>query len=442
MRYFYDDANRLDRVEHFNAMETGYSWDDADRLTGIAHQGAKSLVEYSFQLDANGNRIQEVISPAPMVPGSLTTEDTSFHYNHQHNRLNSTSTHRYMFDDQGQLSSTIDTLANHYTYDNEGQLTTNNGVGYSFDDAHRLIHRGSDSFVYDGVGNRVKALRGAEPNRVETQYIYDASGNLLAEANSAGQISRYFIYGAGLAAMAQGNTYYVYHFDGTGHTVALTSASNVAVNKYAYSPYGKVTGEEQIAQPFKYAGQVGIFTESASLYYMRARYYDAETGRFISEDPAGFVDGPNLYAYVGGNPIRLVDPTGLSADEFGVFEGVRDGGSSLIADVGVFFGYTARSSGLYGRNQARRANIEGQFADRIIRECMQDAQCRSEVDQAARNYIAANDSSYFRARIITRAALGIISGTGPAGIHGAVDNALLIGATTAEELIPGIIYGQ
>ena len=71
--------------------------------------------------------------------------------------------------------------------------------------------------------------------------------------------------------------------------------------------------EETVSQPFKYVGQVGILTEDDNLYYMRARYYDAETGWFISEDPAGFVDGPNLYAYVGGNPIMLVDPSG----EFG-----------------------------------------------------------------------------------------------------------------------------
>lgn len=442
MRYVYDDASRLSRVEHFNAMETEYSWDDADRLTGIAHEGDVALVEYSFKLDANGNRIQEVISPAPMLADSLIIDDTSFDYNLAHNRLISTSTHSYVFDAQGQLASTIETLANRYAYDNEGQLTTKDDITYSFDDAHRLIQRGSDSFVYDGVGNRLKALRGAAPNRVETQYIYDASGNLLAQANGAGQISRYYIYGAGLAAMVQNNTYYVYHFDGTGHTVALTNANDVAVNKYTYSPYGKVQFQEQIAQPFKYAGQVGIFTESDNLLYMRARYYDAEVGRFISEDPAGFIDGPNLYAYVGGNPISFFDSTGLSSEEFGVFEGVRDGGASLIADVGVFFGYSARSIGLYGPTQARHARVEGQYADRIIRGCIQNAECRSQVDQAARDYVAANDSSYFRARIITRAALGMITGSGPAGIHGAVDNALLIGANTAEELIPGIIYGQ
>ena len=53
-----------------------------------------------------------------------------------------------------------------------------------------------------------------------------------------------------------------------------------------------------------------IYTASDNHYYMRERYYDAETGRFISKDPAGFVDTPNLYDYVGVNPVNAVDPSG------------------------------------------------------------------------------------------------------------------------------------
>ncbi len=42
----------LDRIEHFNAMETDYTWDAANRLTGIAYNGPTNLVSYSFMLDA------------------------------------------------------------------------------------------------------------------------------------------------------------------------------------------------------------------------------------------------------------------------------------------------------------------------------------------------------------------------------------------------------
>jgi len=66
-----------------------------------------------------------------------------------------------------------------------------------------------------------------------------------------------------------------------------------------------------LSQPFQYVGQSGVMAEPNGFYYMRARYYDPEVGRFVSEDPIGFDGGLNLYAYVGGNPISAVDPTGL-----------------------------------------------------------------------------------------------------------------------------------
>ena len=50
---------------------------------------------------------------------------------------------------------------------------------------------------------------------------------------------------------------------------------------------------------------------STGLYYYRARYYDPEIGRFLSEDPLGFEAGVNFYAYVGNNPVNANDPSGL-----------------------------------------------------------------------------------------------------------------------------------
>ena len=106
---------------------------------------------------------------------------------------------------------------------------------------------------------------------------------------------------------------YCYHFDATGNTVAMTNASQVVVNQYAYTPFGEIAAKSETwAQPFTYVGQYGVFQESDNIYYMRARYYDASVGRFVSEDPKGFDGGDvNLYAYVRGNPVMFIDPLGL-----------------------------------------------------------------------------------------------------------------------------------
>ena len=64
-----------------------------------------------------------------------------------------------------------------------------------------------------------------------------------------------------------------------------------------------------VEQPYTYTGRE--FDAESGLYYYRARYYDATTGRFLQKDPLGLDAGINLYAYVDNNPVNLIDPHGL-----------------------------------------------------------------------------------------------------------------------------------
>jgi hypothetical protein len=45
---------------------------------------------------------------------------------------------------------------------------------------------------------------------------------------------------------------------------------------------------------------------------MRARIYDPKLGRFLQPEPIGYDDGMNMYAYVGGDPVNMADPSGIS----------------------------------------------------------------------------------------------------------------------------------
>ena len=285
--YAYDQDGRLETFTQFNGITTTYTYDIASRLTGIG----SAVTSYQFTLDGDGNRINSTQSQ-PISPTASNGISAVYTYNSKNDRLLSA----------GPLS---------YAYDNEGQLITSGGTCLTFDYNHRLVEIGGDTqFSYDGRGHRLIATRAG----VTTHYIYDPRGNLMADVDSNG-VTRKYIYGKGLLAVATSAARYCYHFDGTGNTVALTDMTQAIVNSYAYEPFGQILSQQEtVPQPFKYVGQYGVMAEPNGLYYMRARYYDPTVGRFISEDPLGFGGGDvNLFAYVRNNPSNWIDPWGLES---------------------------------------------------------------------------------------------------------------------------------
>ena len=103
---------------------------------------------------------------------------------------------------------------------------------------------------------------------------------------------------------------YTYHADHLGSIRFITDSVGEIVNTYDYDTYGRPGFTlETIDQPFRYTGRE--FDQATELYHYRARQYDPETGRFLQEDPIGFLAGDlNIQRYVGNNPVNLVDPDG------------------------------------------------------------------------------------------------------------------------------------
>ena len=101
----------------------------------------------------------------------------------------------------------------------------------------------------------------------------------------------------------------------------MTDGTGQIVNEYSYGPHGeRLNMVEGTLNPFGYVGRYGVMEEGNGLKFMRARYYDDTTGRFLNKDLIpGHVRNPqslNRYAYVKNNPITRIDPLGLDSFTF------------------------------------------------------------------------------------------------------------------------------
>ena len=302
VNYSYDAAGRPTSVSNPNGTTASYAYDSNSRLIELSNQesGGAVINTYQYVLDQIGNQAG-VTKVEPLAP-SPTSLAVIYGYGAD-NRIQTAGPAIFTHDANG----------------NRTAQTGNNAAIFTYDYLNRLVTvTGSTNlqFGYDGQGNRLTRTA----NYAETLYVIDPNGklpNVIAETDTLGNVQAWYIYGLGLAykLMPDGTTY-TYHFDSRGSTIAMTDATGQIVNEYSYGPHGKRLGiVEGTPNPFGYVGRYGVMEEGNGLKFMRARYYDDGTGRFLNKDLIpGDIRNPqslNRYAYVKNNPINKKDPSGL-----------------------------------------------------------------------------------------------------------------------------------
>jgi RHS repeat-associated protein len=206
--------------------------------------------------------------------------------------------------------------------------------------ANNRAVRSRCSSVTIGTGNRVARCTTATCSAGERE-VNDGSQFVLARSSSGVITDVYGYYPGGDQPMSlqlpSGRTG-VFITDpqlrGTVRAIADAdkNATNPEFKTYAVSPWGEVAADTGSITRLRMAGQQ--YDQGSELYYMRARYYDPELGRFLSEDPIGISGGLNLYAYAGNDPVNRSDPSGTNPMGNGPCE-LPDGRKGVLDKNGI-----------------------------------------------------------------------------------------------------------
>jgi len=191
------------------------------------------------------------------------------------------------------------------------------------------------SFKYDPFGRRVYK----SSSSATSVYTYDGD-NLVEETNATGTVVARYEQTQNIdepLAMLRSSATSYFHADGLGSVTSLSNAAGTIANTYTYDSFGKLTASTgSLVNPFQYTARES--DTDTGLYYYRARYYDPQTGRFLSEDPTGFAAGADFYSYGGNSPSNFVDPTGLA------YGTSYDNGTITVSLAIVLYGSGANSA--------------------------------------------------------------------------------------------------
>ena len=275
-----------------------YSYDSLYRLTSETITEGEKVTGYTYAYDNVSNRILKTENGAA----------TEYVYNAL-NQLVSDSNTSYEYDLNGNLVRVIGSAQSAlYEYNAENKLvraTVQNGV---------LVTE--ETYTYDYSGNRTSKTTHRSDGVTEyVKYLNDNSSltNVLAEIDENGTAKCVYTIGADLISQERDGKVSVYLYDGHGSVVGLANESGVITDTYCYDAFGNLLKSKGSTKNcYRYCGEQ--FDETTGLYYLRARYMDTSTGRFISQDSyQGSISDPvslHKYLYANANPVTYSDPSG------------------------------------------------------------------------------------------------------------------------------------
>ena len=320
--YTYNAAGLRTKVTFANADYIIYTYDKLNRLLSEYRysQSKKLLYSITYTYDPLGNRLTENID-IRNTNFKLADYPLKSSLAYTYNSANQLTNLKVNVVNKGKVTVIKDIS---YYYDKNGNLTQqSDNQNYTYDFENRLTSVDNPSqiaaYVYDAEGKRISQVEGS----LTTKFLYDGM-NVILERDSFNQRIAYYTrglnYAGGIGGIIKGlspqgavpEQYYLY--DGLGSVTGITDTQGTLQASYTYDAFGNIINQSGNAVN-SYQFQTKQASPTTGLVYFGARYYNPLVGRFITQDPSGMIDGPNLYAYLNNNPVNLIDPWGLCGEK-------------------------------------------------------------------------------------------------------------------------------
>jgi RHS repeat-associated protein len=303
--YAYDAAgNRT--AEQIDDAVAGASYNSLNRLTTQQPSGAINIsgtVNEAATVTIQGKpaavSTANVFEGAAVIPSgtsTFTVEATDAN--------NNVTSKTYQVESAGATKT--------FTYDANGNMTSDGTRTFEWDARNQLVSvvigTNRSEFTYDGDQRRVRIVEKVNGTVQSDMKMIWCETYICEERAGDGTtvLNRLFSLGEQTGSNV---TFLV--ADHLGSVTAVTDEVEAVVTRYAFDPWGRrsVVGGSATTS----AGYTGHrLHTNGSLWMTLFRVYDANYGGWLSEDPSGFTDGPNLYLYAKGNPVKFTDPDGLS----------------------------------------------------------------------------------------------------------------------------------
>ncbi len=289
-----NDGNAMGRyLQEFQYDEVGNILQTAHRGTDPAHPGWSRGYTYD--------------APSSIEPGKTNNRLT-------HTLLGDGTSEAYAYDAHGNTISMSSLSQMDWDFKDRLQVADLGGGGKAY-------------FVYDANGQRVRKVVASQNGARQKERIYVGSYEVYREYNgndaSLERETLHVLDDTRRVAIVETRTkgddgsavqLIRYQFDNHLGTACLELDDQARIISYEeYYPFGSTSYQavrSRTETPKRYRSTGKERDTETGLYYHGARYYAPWVGRWISVDPAGLIDGVNVYAYVRNNPVNFSDPTG------------------------------------------------------------------------------------------------------------------------------------